>query len=591
VIKNSVVLKLWLTIVGLVVVVLGLLSVYLEQFIDSYFYQVQAESLVKRADHLRDILRGETDRQLAFRIANELAYDSDSTFYLLGSPSEDANTTEIMQSLPVADQKLLLQGSDVTRRGNGSVQRIAQLNSETENLWVYVPLMSGSRLTGLLVVEQPLTASQIAISKGRNGVFYAGGLAIIMTTGLAFVVSKNLSRPLIQMNEVAERMARGDFRGKVRVVTGDEVGRLGITLNKLASELEENIEALSREKEQLANILTSMTDGVISADIYGKVVLANPPARKWMRNLLLAEEGRPYLDRLPRDLIAMEEVVMRERRSKSQEMQWQGRTFAVTMAPLYERQGEALRGVVAVLRDITEERRLETMRRDFVANVSHELRTPLSMLQGYSEALLDEFIDDPEQRREIAQIILEETLRMRRLVNDLLDLAQLESGQFVMDIRRIDVEPLVRKVGRKFAGLAVERGIELQVALPDQWEYSPVVMGDFDRLEQVLTNLVDNALRHTPPGGNVTIRLDATESEVRMEVRDTGTGIPAEELPFIFERFYKVDKARTRSKGGTGLGLSITKNIVQMHNGWVDVQSEVGSGTAFIVILPRAAQN
>jgi len=247
-----------------------------------------------------------------------------------------------------------------------------------------------------------------------------------------------------------------------------------------------------------------------------------------------------------------------------------------------------VRGAVAVLRDETEKTRAEKFRKDFVANVSHELRTPLSMLQGYSEALLDDIAGTAEARRELAQIIHEESLRMGRLVNDLLDLARMES-HVELQLQPLELDYLLRRVQRKFAALCKEKLIDLQVELAEK--ATSLAQADEDRLEQVLTNLLDNAIRHTREGGLITLRTLPSvlqgKPAVTIEVEDKGEGIPAADLPFVFERFYKADKARTRKRsGGTGLGLAIVKNIVEAHKGQIEVRSKVNQGTVFSITLP-----
>ncbi|GIM48262.1 sensor histidine kinase ResE [Collibacillus ludicampi] len=580
-IRNSVVAKLWLTIIGLVVIVLTLLSVFLEQLFDSYFYKTHADELVKKADYIHQLILNEPDRDLAMRVANLLAAESNSHILITGPL--DVETKDVLKNLPKEEQDQLKNGNPVVER---DLNVRTKLRTDTENIWVIFPLTVNDTFHGLLLMNQPITVTQDAIVKIRDLILFAAGLGIVLATGLAFVVSKNLSRPLIQMNRVAERMAEGDFHGKVNVVTQDEVGQLGMTLNALAYKLEDTINHLSKEKEQLAGILTSITSGVVSADLNGHVILANPPAKRWLRSLWIQGTGRADEQRLPQELWELEQLVLQKRQVHEVEQVWKGRSIAITMTPLYEPGEEIVRGVVAVFRDITEEKTLDRLRKDFVANVSHELRTPLAMMQGYSEALIDDFGDDPEQRRELAQIILDETHRMRRLVNDLLDLAQLESGQFQMNTSLVDMRSVLKKVGRKFVALAHDNGVELRVSIAEDGSYQ--VCADADRLEQVFINLVDNALRYTPRGGTVTLEMMQEGNFIRTTVRDTGTGIPPEDLPFIFERFYKADKARTRSKGGTGLGLSIARNIVLRHQGDIVVKSEIGVGTSFIVLLPIA---
>ncbi|MBL0387643.1 HAMP domain-containing protein [Tumebacillus sp. ITR2] len=581
-IRNSVVAKIWLTIISLFIVVLLLLSIFLEQLFDNYFLKSEEDRLDERMAHMAEVLTNPGYSQTeATLIINELAVEENAEKPMqIDPPSSET----LIAHLKPEDLKILVSGQAVIQRGKSPYWE-PKLDKTEDSFWVLQPLIVRGEVVGLLFVVQPIHAAQ-AVGKLRELLFFSAGLGVVLATGLAFVVSKNLSNPLLQMNKVAKQMMEGDFHGKVQVVTQDEVGMLGQSLNTLAYKLEENIDNLEREKEQLASIITSMSDGVISADLNGAITLANPQARRMIRGQWLVETGDPSGKTLPRDLYDFEQSVMKNRQILLDELHWQGRVLLITMAPLYEKDGDTLRGVVAVLRDVTEERTLDKMRKDFIANVSHELRTPLAMMQGYSEALLDEFGDDPEQRQELTQIILDETHRMRRLVNDLLDLAQLESGQFQMSEEELDMANLIRRVGRKFATVSNERGVGLDLHI-DESKLPMLVYGDPDRLEQVFTNLVDNAFRHTPSGGRLTLDVTADDTLIRIAVKDTGEGIPQEDLPFVFERFYKVDKARTRSKGGTGLGLAITHNIVKSHHGDIVVESEVGKGTTFNVLLPR----
>lgn len=584
-IRNSVVAKLWLTIIVLVVLVLSLLAIFLEQLFDTYFYSSQEQSLESKAAYISDLLIREPNSRMAVTIAEELMKESNSNMYIIGSPFSQQESTSFLDQLPPPIAEKMKAGKQDVRRGTDP--GFGNLKSDETSVWVLQPIKDKDRLRGLLLVHQPITVIEDAIKSIRDLLFFAAGLGTVLTTGLAFVVSKNLQNPVIQMTKVAEQMARGDFHGKVNVVTRDEVGRLGRTLNFLAENLENTINYLSKEKEQVSSILLSMTDGVISADLDGKVTLANSPGKRWLRALMVEETGKPDEDRLPKELNDLKNRVLEYPETRAAELIWQGRYIALTMTPLYEPDGGAVRGVVAVFRDVTDERTLDRMRKDFVASVSHELRTPLAMMQGYGEALMDEFGDDPEQRAELTGIILEETHRMKRLVNDLLDLAQLESGQFVMHASEIDLGGIIKRVGRKFQTLANERGIQLLLTMDEQEQYT--IDGDVDRLEQVFTNLVDNAMRHTPKGEVVSMTVEKVGTYVRAAVSDTGEGIPQEDLPFIFERFYKVDKARTRSKGGTGLGLSIAKNIILNHRGEIVVTSTLGKGTRFSVMLPLKA--
>lgn len=285
---------------------------------------------------------------------------------------------------------------------------------------------------------------------------------------------------------------------------------------------------------------------------------------------------------LPPELVELFHLVVKSEQQQVIEINLQKGNYVVLMTPLYNQ--TKIRGAVAVLRDMTEERRLEKMRKDFIANVSHELRTPMVMLQGYSEAILDDIVQTKEEVNEFVQIIYDESVRLGRLVNELLDLARMESGHVELHIFEVDIHPFVEKIGRKFQGIAKEKGVQLAVDFRTSIEQHSF---DPDRMEQVLTNLIDNAIRHTNEGGNVALVIDKKNNGLVFEVQDSGAGIPEEDIPFLFDRFYKADKARTRGKtGGTGLGLAIAKNIVQGHDGKVSISSVVGEGTTFSVYLP-----
>lgn len=579
-IRNSIVAKLWLTIVSMVGLVLLLLSFLLQQFFDTYVYQQQGKQLERLAYSVQSLIEHNpvslTDNISLAKHISSLFDSADVT--VLPDLAQQSPVGSGISAFSAADRQQFLSGQPVVRQsGSGGKDKLS----------VYLLLQQpGSKASGIIRVTEQMSALDAPLTRMRNLIIFAVVLGVLLTTGLAFVVSKNLSRPLVQMNEAAEDMARGNFHHRVQVVTTDEVGRLGKTFNALTNELERTIAALSMEKDQLSSILSSLVDGVVAADSEGRITLANPPAIRRLSSFhaLSGEDFDETETTLPAPLLSMMENVSRMNEPQTKEMNWQGRDYVFVMTPLYESDGATWRGVVCVFRDVTEEKKLDRLRKDFIANVSHELRTPLSMMQGYSEALLDEFGDDRVSRRELTSIIHDEALRMKRLVNDLLDLAQLESGHFQMNYQRLDMADLVARVGRKFGQLAAERGIVLETQLPAG---KVEILADEDRMEQVCTNLVDNAIRHSFNGGTVSLVLSHNEHFARLSVADTGSGIPRDDLPYIWERFYKADKARTRgASGGIGLGLSITRHIVLEHGGDIMVESEEGSGTTFMVSIP-----
>lgn len=416
-----------------------------------------------------------------------------------------------------------------------------------------------------------------------------------LTTFFALFLITKITQPMQRLIQATDSIRKGKYDTRLSLKTSDEIGVLSNTFNHMAEELERTIRSLNHEKEHLASVLRSMNDAVITLDVDGNVILTNPPGEHVLQMWgdLQDEDGEVsgpssgMAGKVPRPLHPMFRKVLDLETDQSMNVHVKKGVWSVHMAPLASDGG--IRGAVAVLRDVTEEVKLEKMRRDFVANVSHEIRTPLSMMQGYSEALLDGMAASPEESAELVQVIHDESLRMGRLVRDLLDLARMEAGHTDMPMREMDFRDLAERVYRKFLVRAKDNGLELLFKLGD----GPLKLEEAseDRLEQVLTNLLDNAFRHTPEGGTIEISADLKQesgkSFVHVSIKDSGVGIPADDLPFVFDRFYKADKARVRGEsGGTGLGLSIVKNIVDSHGGTIYAESEVGKGTAFHILLP-----
>lgn len=423
---------------------------------------------------------------------------------------------------------------------------------------------------------------------------YTGVVGFLLTTFFAFFLLTKITQPLREMKEAADRVSQGDYTTRVAIRSSDEIGELANTFNQMASELHTLIRDLEHERDHLSSVLRSMTDAVISFDADGSVVLTNPQGKylveEWSSGIWEDEDDSDDYRIVPGPLRETFRNVMTGGKELTAKVHVQSGVWSIVMTPLAG--GDSVRGAVAVLRDVTEEFRVDKLRKDFVANVSHEIRTPLSMVQGYSEALLDDIAASPEERRELVQVIHDESLRMGRLVKDLLDLARMEAGHLELTIQQVDVNALMARVYRKFSVLARDRGIELTKSADDP--AFTLAAADPDRLEQVLTNLLDNALRHTPAGAAIRMEVRRKEAHrggdlLELTVADEGMGIPPEDLPYIFERFYKADKARKRESngaGGTGLGLAIVRNLVQAHGGKIRAASEQGKGTVFTITLP-----
>lgn len=593
---RSVVGKLWLTIIVLVSLVLTLLSLFLSEKVEKTYIEEQKVTLQALSTEIQKKLSHTNENSQEYLQTVHSITSAYHTGIFVINPDGSLQNIEQQKKAPKLPEefkeKIDLQGILNGKTFEGTIKARVDEDGASSAIfkndvqYIAVPLKKGEQIEGAILLFQ--AQDQKLEGEIKSWILYAALAGIVLTTVFTFFLSSRISRPLDSIKRAAEQVSRGDFEARVQVRANeqDEIAELGYTFNRMAAQLEESINLLIFEKDQLASILRSMKDGVISINAHGKIIQTNPPAeqllslhRKQVENFVYATNA------LPPKLQEIFETVLKEEKEQIGDVSEAGYTWAFVMAPLYSK--NKLRGAVAVFRDVTEERKLDKLRKDFVANVSHELRTPLSMLQGYSEALLDDIADSPETRREIAQVINDESMRMSRLVAELLDLAKMESGNIELNITKITLQPYLTRVMRKFQNMAKEQKIELSLELHDPL---PEVHWDEDKVEQILTNLISNAIRHTPENGRVTLKTFWDQSFVYLEVEDTGEGIPEEDLPFVFERFYKADKARRRNKAsGTGLGLSIVKHLVHAHGGLATVRSKVGVGTTFSVQLPPEA--
>jgi two-component system sensor histidine kinase ResE len=588
---RSVVGKLWMTIIGLVAVVLFILTILLVQFFDRYYYDQQNENLKNLATKISYIFETYEDKDHALQTARELVEVSKTSLTVISPASNEIWQVSVDELIPKIDIQIFLDdaelgkvfyGETIVQRGHFSLGDVEDEVFEIDGIIVGVPLILNGRQTGAVYLYQTLAVINKTILEAQKLILYAAVIGILLTTIFAFFLSTRITYPLRQMKLAADNMAEGDFQSRVSIRSTDEIGDLALTFNHMAEHLNDSIHALSHEKEQLSSILRSMVDGVITLDAKGQVILINPPAEYMLNTWKYEENVADNSTAIPKLFLNIFELVVETEKEHVGSISAQGRFWTIAMAPLYNR--DSIRGAVAVIRDMTEEKRLDKLRKDFVANVSHELRTPLSMMQGYSEALVDDIVATKEEQKELAQVIYDESLRMGRLVNELLDLARMEAGHVELHVNKMNIWPIIQKSIRKFTNLAKEQHIQLVEEIEvDQAEYEI----DADRIEQIFTNLVDNAIRHTPQGGVVKVSLKEDKEMLYLTVEDTGSGIPEEDLPFVFERFYKADKARTRGRAGTGLGLSIVKHLVDAHGGQIQAHSKTGEGTTFSIQLPK----
>lgn len=403
---------------------------------------------------------------------------------------------------------------------------------------------------------------------------------VMVAVLLSFFLAKTITTPIERLTDQATSIAEGDFGEPAEIYARDEIGILTQTFNEMAGILQDNLHTIEDERSKLNTLFTHMADGVVAFDKTGRIMHHNPEAAKMLG--ISFSEQTTYSEVFP-DLVVQESDMADDGKYIEIDYVIRGRILKIFFAPL-RGTGTVSGGIMAVLHDITQQKRLDDARKEFVANVSHELRTPLTNIKGYTETLIDAYDDiDSETRSHFLSVIYNEADRMTRLVKDLLTLTKLDYERMEASDAPVDLRDIAERVAASMEIEARKQGVTIHCDLPVEM---PQVSGERDRLQQVVMNIVSNAVKYNQRGGSVTMRCDWQDGTVRLSVADTGLGIPKEDLPRIFERFYRVDKARSREKGGTGLGLAIAREIIEFHGGTITVDSQEGKGTTVVIALP-----
>ncbi len=452
-----------------------------------------------------------------------------------------------------------------------------------------VPVHGDADDAGALYLNASLSGVYQTLHDVRSIMIGATLLSLVVTGVIGFILAGTITAPVVQITERAAEMAAGNFDQRIEVNSDDEIGRLSSMFNHLTERLGNTVSQMSEEKRRLEVVMTNMADGVIAFDSDAQVMLINPRASEMLGVNGQELEGKPLQEifsDLPLSGPAEETMDTGEDLTVRFELSQPHRVMRAHLAAIPS-DDEELRGMVVVLHDITEQEQAEQRRKEFIADVSHELKTPLTTVKSYTETLLDGAVNDESVRSEFLQVVLDETDRMSRMVRDLLDLSLIDSGRIEWEQESFSVVDLIDDACGKLAPRAKDKDISLGYRGDED---VPDIYGDSDRIEQVLVNLLTNAVEYTPRGGQVRVNWRKSGEFVEVVVSDTGIGIPREELPWVFERFYRVDKARSRSSGGTGLGLAIAKDIVDSHGGSISVDSEEGEGTAIAFCLPIDSQ-
>ena len=468
-------------------------------------------------------------------------------------------------------------------RGDGrSIRHSVTINRDL--LYYAVRQDSFGGPSAVLRFALPLETVDEVLSSFRQRLWLASFFILLIAGAISMLFSRSFTGRVERLEEFSRRVAEGDFRPQPRDGSGDALEALGISLNRTAARLDRTIQTLTEERNLSSAILGSMVEGVAVVNGSERLVFANPGFAEILGLDVPPTSGSALVEvvRQTELVEAVRQVLGGESRVQSEIVTGTLRQhfFAITVASV--RAGDTI-GAVVVLHDITELRKLERVRRDFVANVSHEFRTPLTAIQGFSETLLAGAIDDPQNRTRFLEIILEHSRRLARLTEDLLMLSKMDAERLELEIRRLSVSQLIESCLETAQRRAAEKDLRISVNAPERL---PDIAGDRRRLAEVLQNLLDNAIQYTLPGGQIVLSAATAGEEVVLTVSDTGIGIPQADQPRIFERFYRVDVARSREAGGTGLGLAIAKHLVEIHGGRLWVESEIGQGSRFHFSVP-----
>ena len=472
---------------------------------------------------------------------------------------------------------------DALSLGEGTNERLSNTTHERQ-LYVAVQIRHEGRLLGVARASLSLARIEMRVSQLQRSLSLALLSVLVLASGLAWWLSRPLAEPMRRVLEGAQAMARGDLGKRIREDRDDEFGQLARVLNQAAFGIQEQFAAATRERARFSAVLAAMEDGLLAVDHKGIVLLANDALAR--SHNLAGATGTHYLEVFRQaEIGALIDQVLTsgQRRTAEIDLAGSGRSFVLVGVPFPASPGEP-HGAVITFNDVSERRRVDRIRRDFVANASHELRTPLTSIRGFVEALEDDGLEEPETAKRFLSRIRANADRMASLVDDLLALSRLESGAQPPSLEPLDCGAVATDVVASFAEIAARKSITLDsVQAP-----TAAVPGDGDRLRRILEHLVDNALKYTPDGGRVTVRVAPEGAGVVVSVEDSGPGIGPEHLPRLFERFYRVDTARSRELGGTGLGLSIVKHLAESMGASVSVASEPGQGSRFETHLPPA---
>ncbi|OZS78973.1 cell wall metabolism sensor histidine kinase WalK [Tetzosporium hominis] len=589
---KSIHVKIVLIYILLIMIAMQIIGLYFVRELEESFRTNFQESVTERVGLMEFSVREELIRE---RTEEDATKEQSLRSILAGLNSTDINEIRVIddryQILGTSDsdnQAIVGQRSvdDLVRRAISSenAESMISLDEQTrERIWILAtPITSQGNVIGALYVESDI--ERVFSQVDEINQILAGGTAVSLaiTVILGIFIAQTITHPISDMRKQAQAMARGNFSRKVKVYGDDEIGQLAIAFNHLTNRLQEAQSTTDAERRKLASVLANMTDGVIATDRKGRVILINDPALELLNVNRDSVLNRPITSVLTIDEDATFEDLIHQQEPMSLDYSTQDMPYILRANfSVIQKETGFVNGLIAVLHDVTEQEKIDMERREFVANVSHELRTPLTTMSSYLEALAEGAWKDETIAPNFLQVTQTETARMIRLVNDLLQLSKMDSRDYDLTIEVVNFNQFFHRIIDRFE-MSKSQNVSFSRMLPDK-EYFVAI--DPDKLTQVIDNIISNALKYSPDGGTVRFGFTVKDEMMQVMISDDGMGIPKENVDKIFERFYRVDRARARSMGGTGLGLAIAREMIEAHGGRIWAESEEGYGTTIFFTL------
>lgn len=568
----------------LIVICIAGLSIYLSHFFRESYQDSLRDQLKNQALLIEDSSAFYFDNgqeedidTLAKRLGDQIDERItiiDSNGVVLGDSDEDPATMENHADRPEVIEAL--------SQGTGSSIRYSA-TLDYDMMYVAVPVTIDTEIVGIARVSLPLTDINASLSHINRTIIWVAIIAAAVAIILAFQISKMTTGPLKKLTKMSGSIADGELDQEIQVSSRDEVGELAKAFNQMAARLKEMVSLITTERDRMAAILSNMGDGIFTVDGDSRITTVNRAAQKFLQlseNEVLGHTFAEVVRDYELDGILQRCLKTKEQQTGTVETS-PGKQFLGVIASPLKDEG----GCLLLIQDLTEMRRLETVRRDFVANISHELRTPTASLKAITETLQDGAIDDTAVAKDFLDKMNAEVDKLAQMIQELGELALIESGESPIQKMPFNVTELIEQTAERLGMLADRAGLSLSIEIASDL---PPALGDRDRVEQVLVNLLHNAIKFTSPGGKVNLSAKADGNNILVSVTDNGVGIPADDLPRIFERFFKTDRARTG--GGTGLGLAIAKHIIEAHGGRTWAESVEGKGSTFSFTLPLAGK-